>query len=92
VGFGDNHPLWNKGGFADTIVNSTHLVNPWAKTGKGNTPFDQKFYLILNVAVGSRNGWFLDNVGGKPWVDAAFSAAEFYKGTSRSLGLNEIHD
>jgi hypothetical protein len=80
VGFDDKQPLWDKGEFSSVIINSTHIDNPWAKTAKGNTPFDQKFYLILNVAVGARNGWFLDNVGSKPWVDAAYSAAEFYKG------------
>ena len=39
----------------------TLLANPWALSNSttGNAPFDQKFYLILNVAVGSRNGWFL---------------------------------
>lgn len=34
-----------------------------------NAPFDKPFYLILNVAIGSQNGWFRDAVGGKPWVD-----------------------
>lgn len=32
--------------------------------------FDQKFYLILNVAVGSTNGWWTDGSQGKPWVDS----------------------
>ena len=27
-------------------------------TGRANTPFDQEFFLILNVAVGGTNGWF----------------------------------
>lgn len=41
--------------------NQTLLANPWAHTNStsGNAPFDQEFYLILNVAVGSKNGWFL---------------------------------
>lgn len=36
--------------------------------------FDQSFFLILNVAVGSRGGWFADNVANKPWVDGAENA------------------
>jgi hypothetical protein len=41
--------------------NKTLLDNPWAdsKSTTGNAPFDQSFYLILNVAVGGTNGWFL---------------------------------
>ena len=35
---------------------------------------DQEFYLILNVAIGGTNGWFLDGVGGKPWVDQSPTA------------------
>jgi hypothetical protein len=50
--------MWNQGHFENTIENFTLLQNPWAKSSKNNSPFDQKFFLILNVAVGSRNGWF----------------------------------
>lgn len=32
------------------------------------------FYLILNVAVGGTNGFFPDNVGGKPWSDSSLTA------------------
>jgi hypothetical protein len=39
-----------------------------------NTPFDQKFYLILNVAVGGTNGYFKDGYGNKPWGDASETA------------------
>ena len=49
--------LWQRGHFQDVYENSTLLTNPWFNGGR-NAPFDQKFYLILNVAVGSRNGWF----------------------------------
>ncbi|CAD0025684.1 unnamed protein product [Aureobasidium pullulans] len=51
--------------------NGTALMNPWAATGKDNTPFDQDFYLILNVAVGGTNGWFEDGASGKPWTDGS---------------------
>jgi hypothetical protein len=33
--------------------------DPWSQTGRPNTPFDQPFYLILNVAVGGTGGYFL---------------------------------
>jgi len=71
-----NNPLWQRGGFADKAENNTLFTDPWATSASttGNAPFDQKFFLILNVAIGSRNGWFPDNVGGKPWIDAATNA------------------
>jgi hypothetical protein len=49
--------LWHRGHFQGEYENGTQSLNPWFNGGK-NAPFDQKFYLILNVAVGSRNGWF----------------------------------
>lgn len=36
----------------------TRPPNIWSSTGLYNTPFDQPFHLILNVAVGSSNGFF----------------------------------
>jgi beta-glucanase (GH16 family) len=67
-------PLWPQGGFPLSDVNGTLLVDPWSQTGRVNTPFDQEFYLIINVAVGGQNGWFLDGANGKPWVDASPTA------------------
>ncbi|KAH8896899.1 concanavalin A-like lectin/glucanase [Thozetella sp. PMI_491] len=74
--FDGSNPLWNRGGFSSKSENNTLFTNPWTGSNSttGNAPFDQSFYLILNVAVGSRNGWFPDNVGGKPWLDAATNA------------------
>jgi hypothetical protein len=68
-----NKPLWQRGNFPQ-VENGTRTVDPWGHTGRFNTPFDQKFYLILNVAVGGTNGWFEDQVNGKPWVDASPNA------------------
>jgi beta-glucanase (GH16 family) len=84
--FNENNPLWKKGGFASlTTENGTLYSNPWAQGGK-NAPFDQKFYLILNVAVGAQNGWFWDGQGGKPWVDGSdFAARDFWNGESTSI-------
>jgi hypothetical protein len=60
VGKGTPPSLWDRGGFSSEAgPNNTLLVDPWSATGNHNTPFDQSFYLILNVAVGSGNGWFL---------------------------------
>jgi beta-glucanase (GH16 family) len=79
--FNKDNPLWKKGGFATlTTENGTLYDNPWKNSG-ANAPFDQKFYLILNVAVGAQNGWFFDGEGNKPWVDGSdFAVRDFYKG------------
>ena len=67
-------PLWPQGHFDSSSQNGTMIVDPWSQTGRPSTPFDQKFYLILNVAVGSTNGWWTDGVQSKPWVDASPTA------------------
>jgi Glycosyl hydrolases family 16 len=58
VDFTKNENLWTYGGFTGTTVNGSIPSDPWSYTGRANTPFDQSFYLILNVAVGGRNGYF----------------------------------
>jgi len=68
-----NKPLWQRGNFPQADSNGTLLVNPWSE-GTDSTPFDQEFYLILNVAVGGTNGWFADGQSGKPWVDKSPTA------------------
>jgi hypothetical protein len=50
--------MWQRGQFANRLENYTILHDPWLNSSNNNAPFDQRFYLILNVAVGSRNGWF----------------------------------
>jgi beta-glucanase (GH16 family) len=67
-------PFWEQGDFPFATENGTRLVDPWSQTGRDQTPFDQEFYLIINVAVGGQNGWFLDGHDGKPWVDASPTA------------------
>ncbi|KAI0204079.1 concanavalin A-like lectin/glucanase domain-containing protein [Astrocystis sublimbata] len=66
--------LWERGNFPAANSNGTRLSDPWTQTGRKNAPFDQKFYLILNVAVGGTNGWFEDSKSGKPWLDASPNA------------------
>ncbi|KAL0259453.1 hypothetical protein SLS55_005190 [Diplodia seriata] len=65
--------LWSRGNFPSATANGTRLTNPWADGGV-NAPFDQEFYLILNVAVGGTNGWFTDGKYSKPWIDASATA------------------
>ncbi|KAL9624700.1 MAG: hypothetical protein Q9160_001054 [Pyrenula sp. 1 TL-2023] len=69
-----NQPLWQRGQFPLSDSNGTRLIDPWSQTGDDSTPFDDDFYLILNVAVGGTNGWFEDGKSGKPWVDASPTA------------------
>ncbi|THV51465.1 hypothetical protein BGAL_0110g00240 [Botrytis galanthina] len=79
-------PLWQQGNFPLSDSNGTAIVDPWSQTGRKNTPFDQEFYLILNVAVGGENGWFLDGADGKPWVDGSASAKlDFWKARNEWL-------
>lgn len=63
---------WQKAGIADR-------ANPWQYSKNKCAPFDTKFYLILNLAVGGTNGYFKDGVAGKPWSDTSQRASsEFY--------------
>ncbi|KAK9477003.1 concanavalin A-like lectin/glucanase domain-containing protein [Lipomyces japonicus] len=59
-------PFWSQGSFPSTYDNGTAVTDPWP-LNNNQAPFDQAFYLILNVAVGGTNGFFADNVGDKPW-------------------------
>ncbi|CAL8574808.1 hypothetical protein XPA_000758 [Xanthoria parietina] len=71
--------LWARGNFPLSDSNGTRLVDPWSQTGNKATPFDESFYLILNVGVGGTNGWFKDGKSGKPWVDQSLTAKkDFY--------------
>ncbi|CAM9187888.1 unnamed protein product, partial [Discosporangium mesarthrocarpum] len=68
VDFNDTS-FWERGGFQDL----EGVVNPWK--GRGNSaPFDQGFYLIMNVAVGGVGGFFPDGDDGdeskKPWKNS----------------------
>lgn len=65
-----DEPFWSYGKFPLADANGTRLENPWTSAGSYTTPFDQEFYLVLNVAVGGTNGWFRDGTAGKPWIDA----------------------
>ncbi|KAK7467309.1 hypothetical protein VKT23_004366 [Stygiomarasmius scandens] len=74
----EKNSFWNRGHFPQTAQNgSTQAVvqNIYQeKNGGWNAPFDQKFYLILDLAVGGTSGWFPDGVGDKPWHDGSATA------------------
>jgi beta-glucanase (GH16 family) len=67
--------FWAKGGFSGG--------NIWSGGGKA-APFDQDFFLMLNVAVGGTNGFFPDNINwgtNKPWANTSPHAAQdFWNG------------
>ena len=67
-------PMWKRGAFNTDTQNATHIIDEWSATGNKNTPFDQEFYLILNLAVGGTNGWFQDGQAAKPWLDNSLNA------------------
>ncbi|RKF71662.1 Beta-1,3-glucan-binding protein [Golovinomyces cichoracearum] len=71
-----DRPLYERGQFPLSDINVTRLIGEWSQTGHKQSPFDQEFYLIINVAVGGINGWFKDGVGGKPWVDHSPTASK----------------
>ncbi|KAH9896078.1 concanavalin A-like lectin/glucanase [Cubamyces lactineus] len=72
-----NEPFFKRGDFPPIVQNGSQFIetpNPW-ETGTANVaPFDQPFYLIMNVAVGGTNGWFPDGAGDKPWLDHSLTA------------------
>ncbi|WWC88556.1 uncharacterized protein L201_003467 [Kwoniella dendrophila CBS 6074] len=69
--------FWTRGKFPTTYTNNTEvikLINPWLSSQENVAPFDQPFYLMIDLAVGSQDGWFPDGTGGKPWIDQSGSA------------------
>ncbi|KAM3075325.1 hypothetical protein ACMFMG_007236 [Clarireedia jacksonii] len=75
-----DRPLWQRGHFPVADSNGTRIQDVWSQTGRYQAPFDQEFYLIINVAVGGTNGWFDDGKSGKPWVDTSPTAKnDFWK-------------
>ncbi|KAJ7598692.1 concanavalin A-like lectin/glucanase domain-containing protein [Mycena floridula] len=71
--------FFTRGDYPDTFTNTStgaiqQLTNPWSAASEGGAkaaPFDRPFYLILNLAVGSRTGWFPEGQGDKPWLDGS---------------------
>ncbi|KAK4446876.1 concanavalin A-like lectin/glucanase domain-containing protein, partial [Podospora aff. communis PSN243] len=76
--------MYSRGGFGSMDNKGAGPPgNPWALSRNYNAPFDEEFYLILNVAVGGTSGYFPDGVDGKPWADKVNgSASQFWKARS----------
>ncbi|XP_050690921.1 beta-1,3-glucan-binding protein-like [Eriocheir sinensis] len=68
--------FWDFAGMDSNIYD-----NPWV-AGEKMAPFDQKFYIIMNVAVGGTNGFFPDGiVANKPWANTSPQAfLDFWNG------------
>ncbi|CAD7089079.1 unnamed protein product [Hermetia illucens] len=77
--------FWDRGAFSQNVP---WFDNPWW-WGGNDAPFDQKFYLIINLAIGGTN-FFPDdawNPDGKPWSNnAQFPTTDFWN--SRHAWLN----
>ena len=78
--------FWQRGGW-----HNSSWSNPWR--GRGHSaPFDQPFYLVLNVAVGGVSEYFPDGVAGKPWHnDDSDSVNRFYADIDSWLPTWNIH-
>ncbi|KAF8132286.1 glycoside hydrolase family 16 protein [Boletus edulis] len=73
--------FFNVGGFPTVAMNVSsgkyiEVQDPWSTAygGTAAAPFDQQFYLVIDLAVGGTSGWFPDGVGGKPWYDGSAAA------------------
>ncbi|KAH0828623.1 glucan 1,3-beta-glucosidase [Lanmaoa asiatica] len=73
--------FFNVGGFPAVAMNMSsgkyiEVQDPWSTAygGTAAAPFDQQFYLVIDLAAGGTSGWFPDSVGGKPWYDGSATA------------------
>ncbi|KAL0255819.1 hypothetical protein I308_100628 [Cryptococcus tetragattii IND107] len=88
--------FWTRGKFPSTYTNGSQvlkLTNPWSQSQSKVAPFDQAFYLVIDLAVGSMDGWFPDGQGGKPWTDDSLSAmSDFWAAKSKWWGTSRSSD
>lgn len=71
--------FWARGGFANS-----GWPNPWSQATI-MAPFDQEFFVIMNVAAGGTNYFsdYFTNVPAKPWLNTSpRAAADFWQGRS----------
>ncbi|KAF9234329.1 glycoside hydrolase family 16 protein [Melanogaster broomeanus] len=73
--------FFNVGDFPAVAMNMSsgkyiEVQDPWSTAygGTASAPFDQQFYMVIDLAVGGTSGWFPDDVGGKPWYDSSATA------------------
>lgn len=81
-----SEPFWDYGDFDLTYSNGSYIIDPWPTNNK-IAPFDQEFYVILNVAVGGTNGFFPDDMGKKPWsnTESDVAPSAFWSGVASWL-------
>ncbi|KXN72229.1 glycoside hydrolase family 16 protein [Conidiobolus coronatus NRRL 28638] len=75
--------LWELGQFNKTNPEFTN--NIWNQQVP-HSPFDQEFYIIMNLAVGGTTGFFGDDLNGKPWKNSmaqGVAAKHFWKDRNR---------
>jgi len=77
--------FWQRGGWEGSTWS-----NPWR--GRNNSaPFDQSFYLVMNVAVGGVSDYFPDGVAGKPWKNTDGNSVNgFYSAIDKWLPTWDI--
>ena len=76
--------FWKKGDFENSAPG---VPNPWIN-GTKSAPFDEEFYIILNLAVGGSyfSDWYVNYPGGKPWVkDSPTAITDFWNGREKWL-------
>lgn len=73
--------FWNVANFPSVAMNLTSgkyivVEDPWSTAygASAAAPFDQEFYLVIDLAAGGTSGWFPDNEGNKPWLDGSATA------------------
>lgn len=67
-------PFWELGKFDERAPNTE---NPWRTAKTTQAPFDQEYFMIMNLAVGGVNGYFPDEAVGpykKPWSNQSPTA------------------
>jgi hypothetical protein len=83
--------FWERGAFAEQAPGTN---NPWKYSSKA-APFDQEFYIIINLAVGGIS-YFPDdaqNPTEKPWKNyLPKAAAEFWNGRDGWLPTWKLDD
>jgi len=73
--------LWQRGGF-----DKSPYANPWeGASAPAAAPFDQEFYIIMNLAAGGVSGYW-PTCNGKPWSDTSSTASnDFYNAKDQWL-------
>lgn len=82
--------FWEKGDF-DTKIPATY--NPWI--GSKMAPFDQEFYLVIDLAVGGEHfpEDAFNGVGDKPWTNSSrYPATEFWHAKNLWLPTWKINE